>query len=197
MTPSQSRRSRGRRGSNRAVAFAGVIATTILLMGLALPTTTANSVVPRTTCHAGIASVSPINASNFGGTVTIRGHCFGKHPRFILPSSYYGSGHSGEDTLHCGNTTSTSMSIFDNTGSRIWEAGIADNTPGPWSAPCSNVNGLGLNYYSWNNTTIVFHGFGNRLQTCASSGVSLCKGDHLQIRIFHPYTTSGTHFNMT
>lgn len=148
-------------------------------------------------CHASITSVSAIRASHPDATVVVLGHCLGTGPKFLRPSAYYGPGHSGLDTLHCGTTSSPAMRIVDTTGARVWEAGVADNTSGPWTGACSNVNGLGLKYRYWSETAIVFDGFGNRLQACTSAGVALCSGDSLMVEVYNPSTFAGATYNLT
>ncbi len=178
-----------RRWTRTAIPVAGFAIA--LLCSMASEGSASAAATGSGSCHARISSVSTINASYLGGRIVISGSCLGRSPQFLYPHTYYGPGRSGKDTLHCGTTTSPAMRIVDDTGGRVWEGGVADNTSGPWPAPCSNINGLGLYYHSWNSTRIVINGFGDRLQSCAASGVALCKGDKLTIQVYNPSTYNG------
>lgn len=171
------------------VLAAASVSTAVLVLVLASGFTLGATVVgssASTSCSAKISSVTPIYASKLDRTITITGNCLGQNPRYV---SLGGHG-AGKDTWNCGTGKRPAMHIIDwasHAGGR-WSAGRDWGTGGT----CMNVNAIGLKYASWNDTTIVIHGFGDALSTCDSGSWSLCTGDSIAVVVFNPPCTTGT-----
>jgi hypothetical protein len=140
-------------------------------------------------CYVKVESVMGISFKSLGRTITIKGQCFGTDPHYVSLAPY---GYTGKDTYDCGGTINgPSLRILD-WGEGHWAAGRFFGSDGF----CTGTNAIGLNYVSWNNTTIVIHGFGDGLGLPGSGATWIMyPGDACSIEVSHD--RDGSRFNYT
>ncbi len=127
-----------------------------------------------------ILSVTGISTVT-SGTVTISGCGFGSHPTLVNNTL---AGDGSVDTVQSSTTPSIAfLRSFTPAGtSWTWEAGFA-NDP-------LHYDTVGLYIYSWNDTSIVIHGFGTLLGTGGAKTFNLAKGDNVTVFVVGPTALS-------
>jgi len=181
------RRPRGRSGVSPAFPMPGSILLVALLMflsflvlnpGLSLGESAPSS---ATGCHVKITSVSGITYKSLNRTITITGQCFGTDPVYVSLKQF---GYTGKDTYDCGGPVNgPSLRILDS-GRGDWAAGRFYGQ----DASCTATNAIGLNYFSWTNTKIVIHGFGNGLGLPGSDATWIMyPGDTCSVLVNHDH----------
>jgi hypothetical protein len=142
-------------------------------------------------CYVKITSVTGLTWKSLSSTITIRGECFGTDPHYISLAPY---GYTGEDTYDCGGAIDgPSLVIHDwGPGNQTWAVGHFFGHNGI----CTGTNAGGLFYHSWNNTTIVIHGFGDALGSPGSGATwKMYPGNPCSVQITHNH--NGSRYNYT
>lgn len=140
-------------------------------------------------CYVRIESVTGVTFKSLSNSITIRGQCFGTDPHYVSLAPY---GYTGKDTYDCGGAIDgPSLRILD-WGQGQWAAGRFFGSHGI----CTATNAIGLFYFSWNNTTIVIHGFGDGLGLPGSGATWIMyPGDECSIEVAHD--RNGSRYNYT
>ncbi|MFZ0892381.1 MAG: hypothetical protein WB778_07145 [Thermoplasmata archaeon] len=140
-------------------------------------------------CYVKVDSVTGVNFKSLSSTITIHGRCFGTDPHYVSLAPY---GYTGKDTYDCGGAIDGPSLRFLDWGQGQWAAGRFFGSDGS----CTRTNAIGLNYFGWNDTTIVIHGFGDGLGLPGSGATWIMyPGDACSIEVAHD--RDGSRYNYT